>query len=59
MCNYGFQLASLFNQFYAACPVITEEDPDKRSFRLWLTAEYTKHLADILYILGLPTPTEM
>jgi arginyl-tRNA synthetase len=59
ICNYGFQLASLFNHFYAACPVVQEEDPEKRAFRIWLTYVYTKQLADVLNILGLPTPTEM
>lgn len=59
ICNYAFELASLFNQFYAACPVVQEKDPEKRAFRLWLTSVYKEHLADALKILGLPTPTEM
>jgi arginyl-tRNA synthetase len=59
ICNYGFELTSLFNNFYAVCPVLQEEDEKKRNFRLWLTSIYTKNLADVLGIIGLPTPTEM
>jgi len=59
ICLYAFELASLFNQFYASCPVAQEKDTEKRSFRLWLTAAYTHHFSDVLGILGLPTPTEM
>jgi arginyl-tRNA synthetase len=59
ICNYAFALASLFHHFYAACPVIQESDPQKRSFRLWLTSVYSKRLAEALHMLGLPTPTEM
>jgi arginyl-tRNA synthetase len=39
--------------------VIQESDPQKRSFRLWLTSVYSKRLAEALHMLGLPTPTEM
>lgn len=59
ICNFAFELCSLFNHFYANCPVIQEEDPQKKSFRLWLTQAYLTQLADALHILGLPTPTEM
>lgn len=59
ICHYGFQLTSLFNHFYASCPVVQELDPEKRAFRIWLTSIYTNQLANVLYILGLPTPTEM
>jgi arginyl-tRNA synthetase len=59
ICNYGFELTSFFNNFYAVCPVLQEGDEKKRNFRLWLTSIYTKNLADVLGIIGLPTPTEM
>lgn len=59
ICNYAFQLASLFNNFYAVCPVMKEEDEKKREFRLWLTSTFSNNLGEVLGILGLPTPTEM
>lgn len=59
ICNYAFELCSLFNHFYTHCPVLQEESEQKKLFRLWLTQAYLSQLADALYILGLPTPTEM
>jgi arginyl-tRNA synthetase len=59
ICNYGFQLASLFNNFYASCPVMKEENEQRRQYRLWLTATFKKNLGEVLDILGLPIPTEM
>lgn len=59
ICNYAFELCSLFNHFYAECPVIQEENKQKRAFRLWLTQTYLQHLGEALTLLGLPKPTEM
>ena len=59
ICNYAFELCSLFNHFYVECPVIKEENEQKRTFRLWLTKTYLQHLGEALTILGLPKPTEM
>ena len=59
ICNYAFELCSLFNHFYVQCPVIQEEDEHKKRFRLWLTQVYLQHLGEALTILGLPKPTEM
>jgi arginyl-tRNA synthetase len=59
ICTYAFQLTSLFNNFYGACPVMKEEDDKKRTFRLWLTSTFTNNLEEVLGILGLPMPEEM
>lgn len=59
ICNYAFELCSLFNHFYVQCPVIKEENKQTRLFRLWLTQVYLHHLHEALTVLGLPKPTEM
>ncbi len=42
--KYAFQLAQSFNTFYHDQPVITEEDPERRAFLLWLTQYVRKQL---------------
>ncbi len=56
--NYAYDLATLYNQFYEAAPVLKAADPEK-SFRLWLTAAARATLAEVLKVLGLPAPSSM
>lgn len=56
--NYLYDLATLYNQFYEAAPVLKAAEPE-RSFRLWLTAVARATLADGLEVLGLPAPHRM
>ncbi|WP_223066423.1 arginine--tRNA ligase [Paenibacillus caui] len=58
ICSYAYELCALFNNFYAACPIIKAAD-DLRSFRLWLVSEFNAALKDVLETLGLPAPSRM
>ncbi|MGM0882988.1 MAG: arginine--tRNA ligase [Bacillota bacterium] len=58
LCNYAHELSTLFNHFYATCPILKEE-AQKRRFRLWLTDRYKQTMQEALEILGLPTPKRM
>ncbi|WP_438445296.1 arginine--tRNA ligase [Gorillibacterium sp. sgz5001074] len=58
LCGYAFELASLYNRFYAACPVLKAEE-EVRDIRLWLTARVQETLREFLGILGMPAPSRM
>ncbi|MFC5447888.1 arginine--tRNA ligase [Paenibacillus aestuarii] len=58
ICHYAFELASLFNHFYSACPVL-KGDADLIAHRLWITQRYKETLHHALEVLGLPTPKGM
>ncbi|MDF2684244.1 MAG: argS, partial [Brevibacillus sp.] len=58
VCNYAFELATLFNNFYASCPILKASD-DQKAFRLWLTLRFKETIRDALTVLGLPTPDRM
>ena len=58
VCNYAHELATLFNNFYVACPILKAEDPI-RKFRIWLVSRFRQTLGDALEVLGLPAPERM
>lgn len=58
LCNYAYELASLFNNFYGACPIL-KTDGDVLKFRVWLTSIFKETLGEALEVLGLPTPSRM
>lgn len=58
ICNYAHTLASLFNNFYSACPILKGEDTIMH-FRLWLTLRFQATLGEVLDVLGLPKPERM
>ncbi|AIQ20177.1 arginyl-tRNA synthetase [Paenibacillus sp. FSL H7-0357] len=58
ICNYAHTLASLFNNFYSACPILKGEQLTIR-FRLWLTSTFQETLGEVLEVLGLPKPERM
>ncbi|KKO51335.1 arginine--tRNA ligase [Paenibacillus sp. DMB20] len=58
LCNYAYELASLFNNFYGACPILKAEG-DSRKKRVWLTSLFKDTLGEVLEVLGLPTPSRM
>lgn len=58
LCTYVHEYMTLFNHFYATCPILKAEG-DKKNFRLWLTARFKDTLHEALEILGLPTPKRM
>ncbi len=57
--KYAFQLAQAFNNFYHAYPVLTEENREKRTFLLWITAYFGAQLERTLGILGIQVPAYM
>lgn len=58
ICSYAHSLASLFSNFYSACPILKGEAASI-AFRLWLTRCFTATLGEALDVLGLPKPERM
>jgi arginyl-tRNA synthetase len=58
ICQYVYELAQTFNDFYHACPVIQSEEP-QRTARLALVAATRQTLANALDVLGIAAPTQM
>ena len=54
--NYCFELASLFNEFYHACPVLGNE---KEGFRLVLVGAFRDVMGKSLNLLGIEKLEEM
>jgi len=57
--RYAFQLGQAFNSFYHSCPVLQEEDAERRTFLLWMTDYFRRQLARTLGILGIAVPEYM
>jgi arginyl-tRNA synthetase len=57
--NYLYETASVFNQFYRDCPVISEENTLLRSSRLALVTATKIVLNNALDLLGISAPKEM
>lgn len=57
--NYLFEAASVFNQFYRDCPVLSEENAVLRSSRLALVSATEIVLKNALNLLGISAPAEM
>ncbi|MDD9267452.1 arginine--tRNA ligase [Paenibacillus sp. GCM10023248] len=58
ICHYAFELASLFNHFYSACPVLKGNE-DRIAHRLWITQLVRSRLHQALELLGMPTPKRL
>jgi arginyl-tRNA synthetase len=58
LCNYLYELASLFHSFFEACPVL-KADPDLRASRLTLCALTARTLKEGLALLGIGVPERM
>ncbi len=58
LCNYLFELASLYSRFYEQCPVLKAEEPI-RSARLCLCVLTTRVLRQGLSLLGIEAPEVM
>ena len=56
---YVFETASLFNQFYRDCPVLTETNEDIKKSRLGLVTATKQVLKNGLYLLGIDALEEM
>ncbi len=58
LCNYLYELASLFHSFFEACPVLKAE-PELRASRLTLCALTARTLREGLALLGIGVPERM
>jgi arginyl-tRNA synthetase len=57
--RYAFQLAQAFSNFYHLFPVLSESDPEKRAFLLWMTEYFGLQLERTLEVLGIEVPEYM
>jgi arginyl-tRNA synthetase len=57
--RFAFQLAQAFSNFYHEYPVLSEQDPDKRAFLLWMTDYFRRQLERVLSTLGIEAPEYM
>lgn len=57
--RYGFQLAQAFNNFYHQYPILSEQDPEKKTFLLWMTNFFREQLQATLGVLGIEVPGYM
>ena len=58
VCNYLFELATLFHRFYEHCPVLTSEEPVRDS-RLLLSDLTARTLREGLHLLGIDVVEQM
>ncbi|MEM0493284.1 MAG: arginine--tRNA ligase [Candidatus Thermoplasmatota archaeon] len=59
LASYLLDIASAFNQFYRDCPVLTENDNEKRNMRIRLVDAVRITLKNGLELLGITAPIEM
>jgi arginyl-tRNA synthetase len=57
--RYAFQLAQAFSNFYHEFPVLSEPNPEKKTFLLWMTDYFCAQLEQTLGVLGIQTPEYM
>jgi arginyl-tRNA synthetase len=57
--RYAFQLAQAFSNFYHEYPVLTESNPEKKTFLLWMTDYFRRQLEVTLMVLGIEVPEYM
>ncbi len=59
LCSYLYEVASLFNQFYRDCPVLSENDDIRKQARLHLVYATKTVLHNGLDLIGVNAPEEM
>ena len=57
--KYAFQLAQAFNNFYHRFHILTEKNPERTEFLLWLVRKLEEQLTATLGILGIEAPEAM
>ncbi|GAF05093.1 arginine-tRNA ligase [Saccharicrinis fermentans DSM 9555 = JCM 21142] len=57
--NFVYDLAKEYNQFYHDCPILFEEDEDKRTMRLLLCKTVGKTIKNAMWLLGIDVPDKM
>jgi arginyl-tRNA synthetase len=59
LAKYAFLLCQRFNGYYHKYPVLAEEDPEIRSFRLLVLRTVKEQLHSALGLMGIPPPERM
>jgi len=59
LCNYAYELATMFSEFYHFCPVLKAEKKELINFRLSLVKATKITLKNCLFLLGIETPEKM
>ena len=57
--NYCFDLSKSFNRYYAAVPILSEENEELRNMRLFLCEKITYTLKTGMALLGIKLPNKM
>jgi arginyl-tRNA synthetase len=57
--KFVFQLAQTFNLFYHQYPVLSEPDPERKVFLLWMTEYLAQQLERTLAVMGIAVPAYM
>jgi arginyl-tRNA synthetase len=57
--KFVFQLAQTFNLFYHQYQVLSEPDPERKVFLLWMTEYLGLQLERMLAVLGIAVPAYM
>jgi arginyl-tRNA synthetase len=57
--QFCYDLARAYNHFYHVCPVLKEEDPGKRLFRVFLSEKTGAILKEAMALLGIEVPNRM
>ncbi len=59
LANHTYELVKAYNGFYQTVPVLKEEDPAKRNFRLALSATVAETTKKAMWCLGIDVPERM
>jgi arginyl-tRNA synthetase len=59
LANHSYELVKAYNSFYQAVPVLKEEEPAKRNFRLDLSAAVAAATQKAMWCLGIKVPERM
>ena len=59
LCEYGYILANTFSSLYANVPILNEENPEHKQNLLATIFGFTKIMATLLNLLGIPVPDRM
>ncbi len=57
--NHTYELVKAYNSFYQVVPMLKEEDPTKRDFRVGLSAAVAKATKKAMWCLGMEVPERM
>ncbi|MCF8463445.1 MAG: arginine--tRNA ligase [Flavobacteriales bacterium] len=57
--NYAYELAKEYNTFYHECPILVEEDENKKALRLVISGLTSQVIASAMRLLGVTVPDRM